>query len=866
MKTFSERLGREILIFDGACGTVLQERGLLPAGARPESLAVDSPDRITELHLDYIRAGADIITTDTFGANSARFPDGAGYSVERIVGAALDCAEEARRASGREGVFIALDVGPSGRLLGSDMDFEEAFGIFSRTVRAGRDRADLIIIETFGSLAETRAALLAAKTESKLPVIVCNVYEAGGRTFSGSGPDVMAAVLSGMGADSVGINCSLGPDEMMKILPRLCGNTRLPVTVMPNAGLPVSGPGGRVTYAVTPGMFAERMARMAEMGATVLGGCCGTTPEHIRRLRSALAGRAPTPRPACRPPFAASETSVRRWEDGFCVIGERINPTGKPRFRESLQRGDIDYCVSEAHAQTAAGAGVIDVNVGIPGIDEAAVLREAVARIQQVSPAPLQIDTADPRAMEAALRIYNGRALINSVNGSEESLSAVLPLAAKYGGTVVGLTLDGTGIPETPEGRLAVARRIVDRAAGYGLTKDDIIIDPLTLTLGSDPQAAEKTLAAVRLIKDELGVRCSLGVSNISFGMPDRDALNRRFLSDAMKAGLDAAIMNPRSEGMMNIARGGSEVPDTAAPAQSAAPAFEDDGTLGCCILGGMKDRAAERAEKLCASRDPSSLITGEVVPALDEAGRLFGDGIMFLPGLLASAEAAIGALGVITAAIEAAGSRMSDSGTVVMATVEGDVHDIGKNIVCVMLRSYGFNVVDLGKNVPPQAVADAVEKTGAAVCGLSALMTTTLPAMKRTLDLLRVRCPGCAVVCGGAVLTQEYCDSIGADFYAPDAAATVAFASRVYGCAGNVPPAGTDDQPDISSKENRMKDIRVPDMRCMHCRARILKGLTEAGIAAEVDLDSKKVTVPDSAAKKAAEVITALGFTAETV
>ena len=780
MKKFLERLGKELLIFDGGSGTLLQRRGL-PAGTRPECWNIDRPDEIIKMHSEYIAAGADIITTNTFGSNSYRFPEGTGYTVEKTIEAALDCAEAARSESGRE-VYIAMDIGPCGRLVGADISFEEAVSCFSRSVKAGKGRADLFIVETFGSLAETRAAVIAVKENSDLPLIVCNAYEENSRTFSGSGADVMATVISGMGADSVGINCSLGPDEMLAVLPDLLSNTMLPVTVMPNAGLPKTDEFGNVLYDISPQHFAACAVKMVKMGASVIGGCCGTTPEYIRLVKKALAGRYPVKRNISEIPFASSETSTCRWSEGFCVIGERINPTGKPRFREALKNGDLDYCVNEAHSQVSAGARIIDVNVGIPEINEVEVLRESVGRIQQVSKQPLQIDTSNIEAMEAALRVYNGKAVINSTNGSEKSMTAVFPLASKYGGTIVGLTLDENGIPDSPEGRLQIAERIVSRARDYGIGKERIIIDPLTLTLGSDPLAAEKTLKAVSLIKNKLGVRCSLGVSNISFGLPDRERINCEFLAAAIKEGLDAAIMNPNSAAMMKVAIGQSSYGDAEyLKSAGTAKTGSDDGTLSGCILSGMKDRATQRAAEMCKSADPQIVISSEVVPALDKAGEQFENGIMFLPGLLACAEAAISALSVITSFIEKDGKHAALSGKVVMATVEGDVHDIGKNIVCVMLRSYGFDVIDLGKNVPPQTIVDAVIASGAKVCGLSALMTTTLPSMRKTVELLHEKCPDVKTVCGGAVLTREYCQKIGADCYAPDASATVRFASAVY-------------------------------------------------------------------------------------
>lgn len=781
MKKLCERLGKEILFFDGGSGTLLQSRGL-PAGTPPEKWNVDNPEEIIRLHSEYIEAGADIIKTNTFGVNPLRYPEGGEYTVGKLVSAAMDCAEAAKKKCGSD-TYIALDIGPCGKLVGADIGFEEAVKCFSGTVIAGRERADLVLLETFGSLAETRAALLAVKENCDLPVIVTNVYEKNGRTFTGSGADVCAAVLSGMKADAVGMNCSLGPDEMLKVLPEFIAHTDLPVCVNPNAGLPKTDASGRVYYDVSPEHFAACGVKMAKMGVSILGGCCGTTPEYIKKLRKAVSGIEPKQRPGVNKCAAASVSElVEIGKSGICVIGERINPTGKPKFREALRTGDYDYCVNEAHTQTLSGASVLDVNVGIPDIDEKKVLPEIIDRVQQVTPLPLQPDTSSPEAMEAALRVYNGRALINSVNGSEKSMSSLLPLAAKYGGVVIGLTLDESGIPETPEGRLAIAERIVSRAAEYGISKDEIIIDPLTLTLGADPLAAEKTLSTVRMIKEKLGVRCSLGISNISFGLPDREKINAGFLAAAMNAGLDAAIINPNSEVMMNVARG-KEAGDSSSLKISQTPAAaKDDGTLCGCIYGGMKDRAAAIASALCDEKDPKKVISEDVIPALDRAGKEFGEGVIFLPGLLACANAAISALGVISERIGISGESAGSRGRVVLATVEGDVHDIGKNIVGVMLRSYGFEVIDLGKNVPADNVVKAVKDSGALVCGLSALMTTTVPSMERTIALLGRECPGVKTVVGGAVLTEDYANKIGADCFAEDASATVRFAQEIYG------------------------------------------------------------------------------------
>ena len=814
--------GGGFLLFDGATGTLLHSRGL-PAGVAPEVWGLTRPDAVCDIHRSYIEAGADIIKSNTFGANSLNYPDGGGITVARLASAGLRNIRRASELAGRE-VYAAYDIGPCGRLIGSDITFDRACEVFAESVRAAVAAGgyDLILLETFGDLSEIRAALLAVKENCDLPAVVTCAYGKDGRSFTGTPASVMSAALEGLGADAVGMNCSFGPDSMLDILPSVLDSVNIPVCVNPNAGLPSAGRSGRAVYDCGPEEFSGTMKEIARRGAVLLGGCCGTTPEHIRALRSALSGI----RPAVREKHARCRITSRseifvfgdggdtgsgpgyaaRCSAGVAVIGERINPTGKKRFREALLAGDGDYAVSEALSQASLGADILDVNVGIPGIDEPAVLCKTVEDIQRVCQLPLQIDTSSPAAMEAALRIYDGLPLINSVNGSEKSMSAILPLAAKYGGTVIALTLDGEGIPDSPEGRLEIARRIVCRAAEYGIGRERIIVDPLALTLGADSLAAEKTLAALRLIKSELGVLTSLGVSNISFGLPDRERVNYGFLRSAAAAGLDAAIMNPYCAPMMRFAKDpGSAAADEEAFAvtatgenrdQTSAQAGPGTLTLKEAVICGMPSAARAEAEKLCSVRDPQSVITDEVIPALDRVGSDFERSLIFLPGLLAAADAAIAALGVITDCMESrsGGQKRESAGKVVLATVEGDIHDIGKNIVGVMLRSYGYEVIDLGKNVPPERVCLAAEESGAKLVGLSALMTTTVPSMERTVRMLNERCPGVKTVVGGAVLTAEYAKMIGADRYSPDAMSTVRYAAEVYGSA------------DVHGPENRQE------------------------------------------------------------
>lgn len=787
MTDFRSRLGRELLIFDGAYGTMLQSKGL-PAKVRPEIWNITNQDAIVDLHRAYISAGADIIKTNTFGANLIHFPDGAEHSLEKVVASAINAAHVAADSFSKQ-TYIALDIGPLGKMIGRtrDLDFEEAVSVFARTVRAGRDGCDLVLLETFGDLAEVRAALLAVKENCDLPVVVTNVYSGDGRTFSGTDAEIMARILSGMGADAIGMNCSMGPFQMESIVPVIAHATSLPVVVNPNAGLPVINDLGIAQYDITPDAFVESMLRIIKSGASVVGGCCGTTPEYISKLKAATKGLSVPQRKYSpkRVICSATRTAVIG-EKRLTVIGERINPTGKSKLKEALRAGDIDYLLGEAHKQAACGADILDVNTGLPEIDEKTVLALTVESIQSVCDLPLQIDTADPVAMEYALRRYNGRALINSVNGTKASMDAILPLAAKYGGMIVALTLDEGGIPDTPEGRYEIAEKILSEAEKYGLTSNDILVDPLTLTLGADPEAANKTLKAVKLITEKLGLSTSLGVSNISFGLPDREKINRDFLLAAISEGIAAAIMNPCSAAMMNAARidtcGDADYATLISAHLNASDNVNSSANdLAGCIRGGLTSKAARLAEEYSAERTPTDIIDRDVIPALEEVGALYEKGKMFLPGLLSSAEAAISALDVLLGVIEKRGGEEVKRGAVVLATVEGDIHDIGKNIVGVLLKSYGFKVIDLGRDVSPSTVLASVKEHGVRLVGLSALMTTTLPAMKRTVELLARECPDVKVVVGGAVLSEEYAKSMKAHKYAPTALDTVKFASEVY-------------------------------------------------------------------------------------
>lgn len=789
-----EKIKEKRLYFDGGMGTLLIEKGLMP-GELPETWNITRPNDILSIHMDYIRSGADIITTNTFGANSLKFSD-----PEAIITAAICNAKKAVEAFNGE-KYVAYDVGPLGRLLKplGDVDFEDAVSVFARgMIAAQKAGADLILIETMNDAYETKAAVLAAKENTSLPVFVTNAYDASGKLMTGATPEAMVALLEGLRVDALGINCSLGPEQMLPVVKELIEYSSIPVIVNPNAGLPKEE-NGRTVYDVDANRFSDVMIRIADMGACILGGCCGTTPEYIR-----MTVRKTKDIPF-RPPQLKNDTLVSSYTHAVAIgqkpviIGERINPTGKPKFKDALRQNDIDYILREGIAEEEHGANILDVNVGLPEIDEVDMMARVVTALQSVTSLPLQIDTVDAMALERALRLYNGKALINSVNGKEESLDTVLPLAAKYGGVLIALTLDEKGVPETAEGRFAIAEKIVRRAEKYGISKKDIIADPLAMAVSANPQSANVTLEAIKLIKSKLGIGVSLGVSNISFGLPQRDFLNAAFFTMALSYGLDCAIINPLSTEMMKsyhtflaltaqdtmckeyIDFASNIVTESKFTKSEASEKGEADSSeLTKSIKKGLCDAAQRDAEKLLETHEGLDVINGYIVPALDEVGKGFENKTVFLPQLLMSAEAAKAAFSVIQGKMQ--NRSEAGKGKIVLATVKGDIHDIGKNIVKVLLENYGFDVIDLGKDVPPFTVVEAVQKNSAALVGLSALMTTTVHAMEETIALLRKNCPGVKVVVGGAVLTQEYADMIGADFYSKDAMQTVRYAEMFYG------------------------------------------------------------------------------------
>ena len=792
---------RDRFVFlDGAMGTQLTARGL-PPGQKPELAALTMPDTLTAIHRDYAAAGADILLANTFGANPRKLA-GSGHTVAEVVAASVACA---RTAANGTGALVALDVGPIGELLApaGSLAFEDAVAQFAAMVEAGTQAgADLVFIETMTDLYELKAAILAAKEHSALPVFASMSFESNGRTFTGCTVESFAATAVGLGADAVGINCSLGPVEILPFLQRLCRlvPAGLPVFVKPNAGLP--NPDG--SYDLTPADFAREMLAYLPTGVSMAGGCCGTTPETIRLLKQAFAGRVPAQKIPLRRSVLC--TPVRCVEvDGITVVGERINPTGKKRLQQALREGDTAYPAAQAVAQAEAGAEVLDVNVGLPGIDEAAVLERLVRELQSVTDLPLQLDSSDPQALARALRVYNGKPIVNSVNGEQKTLDAILPLCRKYGAAVVGLTLDEHGIPQTAAERVAIARRIVAAAEGYGIPREDIYIDCLTLTASAQQDAAAETLKALSACKQELGVRTVLGVSNISFGLPCRGYLNAAFLTMAMAAGLDLAILNPNTPDMMGAVRAfrvltgqddksaayirayadvqiqTTQTAKGAAAADPAAGRPAGESALADAVRRGLKAEAHAAAKAALAHTAPLDLVNEVLIPALDAVGDGFEKGRIFLPQLLQSASAAQAAFEVVKAAIAASGTQGESRGRIVIATVKGDVHDIGKNIVRVILENYGYDVTDLGRDVPPETVVEAVRQTGAPLVGLSALMTTTVPAMQATIAALRAAGLPCKVMVGGAVLTPDYARQIGADFYAKDAKASADIARQVF-------------------------------------------------------------------------------------
>lgn len=792
---------KRFVFLDGGMGTQLQARGLQP-GQKPELAALEMPDVLTAIHTDYANAGADILLANTFGANAKKLA-GCGHTVEDVVTASIACA---RKAADTTGALVALDIGPLGELLvpAGTLSFEDAYAEFAQVIRAGAAAgADLVFLETMTDLYELKAAILSAKENCTLPIFTSMSFESRGRTFTGCTVESYAVTAAGLGADAVGINCSLGPKEILPFAQRLCRSvpTGVPVFVKPNAGLP--NPDG--SYNLDPDGFAAEMKEYAAIGVSMVGGCCGTTPAFIAKLHETFSPLAPADKIPIRRSCLC--TPVRFVEvNGITVVGERINPTGKKRLQQALRDGDSAYPCTQAVAQAEAGAQVLDVNAGLPGIDEAATLEQLVKDLQAVTDLPLQLDSSNPEALSRALRIYNGKPIVNSVNGETETLEKILPLCKKYGAAVVGLALDKGGIPPTVEGRVAIARRIVDAAHAAGIPDEDIYIDCLCLTASAQQEGATQTLQALARCKKELGVRTVLGVSNISFGLPCRGYLNTTFLTMAMSAGLDLAIMNPNTPEMMAAVRAyrvltcqdpqstdyvtayadvqiqttqTSKSAATVAEVSAAAPGGD---ALFEAVRRGLKAEARAAADAALTMREPLDVVNTSLIPALDAVGDGFEKGTVFLPQLLQAATAAQAAFEAIKAKIAASGQAQGSKGKIVIATVKGDVHDIGKNIVRVILENYGYDVLDLGRDVDPERVVEAVRQTGAKLVGLSALMTTTVPNMQATIEALHAANLDCKVMVGGAVLTPDYARDIGADYYCKDAKASADLAKQLLG------------------------------------------------------------------------------------
>lgn len=785
-----------LVCLDGGMGTMLQKSGLLP-GELPERWNITHPEKITDIHRQYFDAGSNIVNTNTFGANCLKFSD---EELEEIIKSAVKNAEKAKETSnGTQEKFIALDIGPLGRLLKpyGDFDFDEAVKCYAKTVKIGaKYGVDLIFIETMNDSLDTKAAVLAAKENSDLPVFVSNAYGDDGCLMTGASPVAMVAMLEGLGADAIGANCSLGPAELRGVVSEYLKYSSLPVLLKPNAGLPKSVD-GKTVYDVLPEEFSDLMCEYVKSGIRIFGGCCGTNPEYIGKTVQKTKGITPKPVTDKNITMVSSYTHAVIFDKTPVLIGERINPTGKKLFKEALRNNDIDYILNEGLKQQEKGVHILDVNVGLPEIDEKEMLEKVCFELQSIIDLPLQIDTTNVDAMEAALRHYNGKAMINSVNGKVENMKEIFPLVKKYGGLVVCLTLDEDGIPETAEKRVEIAKKIINTAKEYGISKKDLIFDTLAMTVSADNKSAISTLSALSTIKNELKCHTSLGVSNVSFGLPHRDILNGVFFTLALENGLSAAIMNPNSNEMMksyyafkalkgldencadfieNIEKYAVFQSDITvnAPLSKSLPDAESE--LQRAVVKGLKDKAAGITALLLENTNPLEIVNSQIIPALDIVGKGFENKTMYLPQLLMSAEAASAAFEKIKAKMKENPSEKVSKGKFVIATVKGDIHDIGKNIVKLIMENYGFEVYDLGKDVPPEIIVQEALRTNTKLVGLSALMTTTVPAMAETIKQLREKAPEVKIIVGGAVLTKEYADSIGADFYAKDAMETVRY------------------------------------------------------------------------------------------
>lgn len=790
---FLDKLGKDIIFFDGAMGTMLQKSGL-KTGEIPETWNITNPDKLKDIHRRYLNAGCNVISANTFGANKFKCDD-LDYSVDDLVASGIRLVKEAIDESGKN-AFAALDIGSLGKLLKplGELSFDDAYDAFAEIIISGEKAgADLILIETMSDTYEIKAAVLAAKENSSLPVVVTMIFDENGKLLTGGTTEAAVALLEGLGADAVGFNCGLGPKQMIKLMPALTESTSLPILIQPNAGLPVVV-NGETVFNVEPDEFAEDVKKLVELGASAVGGCCGTTPEHLKKVVEVCSDIPIKPITKKNKTVISSYTHAVEFGDKPLIIGERINPTGKKRFQQALRENDIEYILKEGLAQEEKGADILDVNVGLPEIDEVKLMEETVTSLQGIINLPLQLDTTNIEAMERALRVYNGKAMINSVNGKQEIMEAVFPLVKKYGGVVVCLTLDEDGIPETADGRVEIAKKIISTAEKYGIEKRDLVVDTLAMTISTGSQNANITLDALRRVRYELGVHTVLGVSNISFGLPQRVNITTNFFTLAMENGLSSGIVNPLSSELMTayysfcalkgyddqcltyIEKFSGETNNSQPKASS-----DENITLFDAIVKGLSESASIATEKLLKTRDSLDIINNELIPALDKVGKGFEEKTMFLPQLLMSAEAAQSAFDMIRKTLLERGEKSEPKTTLILATVKGDIHDIGKNIVKVLLQNYGFNVIDLGKDVPPETVVEEMKKNNIKLVGLSALMTTTVVNMEETIKQIRQESDDCKVMVGGAVLTQEYADMIGADFYSPDAMGSVRYALDLF-------------------------------------------------------------------------------------
>ena len=791
-------LGKQILFFDGGMGTMLQKNGM-KGGEIPELININNPDLIKSIHTQYLNAGADIITTNSFGANPLKL--NGEVSAEAVAEAAVKLAKEAVNEF-KKG-YVAFDVGPTGKLLEptGELSFDDAYESFkSMAIVAENSGADLVIIETMSDTLEAKAAVLAVKENTSLPIFLTMTFDETHKTLTGADVDVMSAMFEGLGVDCLGINCGLGPKQIAELMDRLAKISSIPIMAQPNAGLPEIKD-GKTVYTVSPDDFAEECTAIAKCGASVIGGCCGTTPEHIEKLVNKCKDFTPIVEEKNFTVVSSYSRAVYL-NNRPVIVGERINPTGKKKFKEALRNNDIDYILNEAFVQRDSGADILDVNVGLPEINECEMMEKAVKAISSAVNLPLQIDSSDPETIERALRIYNGKPMINSVNGKKEILDSILPIVQKYGGVLVGLCLDEGGIPETAEMRVKIAENIANEAAKYGIKKKNLVMDALTLTISAQQEESAQTIKALNAIKTQLGIKTILGVSNISFGLPRREIVNGTFFALALHSGLDACIINPLSEAMMNTYRAycalacidkdcadyvstyaGTKAQTTIITSTDAPKKSDDTAEpLTDIIIKGLKDRSYEETKELLKKRESMDIVNNIIIPALDVVGNEFEKGTMFLPQLMMSAQTVKNSFDAIKENMSQSGKQQESKGKILLATVKGDIHDIGKNIVKVLLENYGYEVFDLGKDVPPEAIVECIKEHNIKLCGLSALMTTTVLSMEDTIKAIRSEGLDTKICVGGAVLTPEYADMIGADSYCKDALATVNYANEIFG------------------------------------------------------------------------------------